>query len=392
MKKFLSLVLAFCMLISCASVLSACGGSDNENPHGSVSKREWEKAYDSSEFSIEATESYLLQSGDVSSLSYKANGGNEEVRVCYVDQQHGVEGGQSLRVVWYIKEVEENQVTYVKRFGTGNNETITPISEEDYNDVATKYVELVNYVRNNYDAFTLKEGSSAYVCDMDKMEEQTSLVSKIGMTSMYVGRFQNTVQDHHMKILFSLDGNVGYRINFIDSIVKDIENLTNYTIKGGPSSSDPDYCEYYVTENGFRVYTPNISDVTKNDGYFGYDAEKEKYMEYRKNENGVWTKSEMVGDYNAILNEIIDIYFPFADYYYAIKSTENGYEQCREITKKTSTYTYNYYDVKIDLDENGNVKSAAWKMKLTLGQAESLEYKMTLVAGNAVINYPSAGK
>jgi len=41
----------------------------------------------------------------------------------------------------------------------------------------------------------------------------------------------------------------------------------NYSIIGGVSESDPDYSEYYFAEDGLRMYTPNITQSGRQEGF-----------------------------------------------------------------------------------------------------------------------------
>jgi len=165
----------------------------------------------------------------------------------------------------------------------------------------------------------------------------------------------------------------------------------NYSIIGGVSESDPDYSEYYFAEDGLRMYTPNITQSGRQEGFV--KVENGVYTRYTKTDSGEWMAQKSNSEDYAMQKTMTNqTYLGFMDKYESFVVTKNGFKSKGEITTTVtgSPYTFHYFDVVINVDENNKITSATWKQKMTIGEQSTYDYNMTLSVGNVSITYPTA--
>ncbi len=168
-------------------------------------------------------------------------------------------------------------------------------------------------------------------------------------------------------------------------------SLANYSIIGGPSTNDPDYAEYYFEENGLRMYTPNNQVANRQDAYVQCD--NGVWTKYTKLTAGGWSVEATDETFYQTTKAYVDqLYLNFVNSVESFVVTETGFKNTMEITGNVTglAYTFHYYDILINLNEEGEITTATWKQKYTLGEASSYEYNMTLTAGNVSLTYPTA--
>ena len=169
------------------------------------------------------------------------------------------------------------------------------------------------------------------------------------------------------------------------------KELTNFTIKGG---TDLDYGEYYFTENAFRVYTPNLEDPTRKDGYFGHDTQTDTYYQYRQDESGAWSKSAISGTiYENAYSQIYDLFFGYIINYGATGFAKDGnvIEQQSSLyfTQTVGGIKYWYQKSKITIDDDKNVVSATWQLRLEMMGQYTPWYDYTLEVGGVELTLPT---
>lgn len=169
--------------------------------------------------------------------------------------------------------------------------------------------------------------------------------------------------------------------------------LQNFTLVGGPSTSDPDYGEYYFTENAFRVNTPNRQVATQRDAYYHYDGTT-NYTAYRQDETGAWyTERISRAQYISVRDDILELFFAFAtpttieDF----TATQTGIALNYEYTMSLQGYLHHFYDIAFTLDAESNITGGSWKYfmsELNNENARTYTYNFTLTVGNTQLTLP----
>lgn len=401
-KKMVSLLLAGSMVLPCAVSLTACGGGRQDE---TISETEWQQMFttdcfkvglvgDGFNFPAEMEENY-------SNLRYDLTYNEDVIQVHnsydYEDGNPETANAQS-EFFTYVKETVAGSAVYK----TSEDE---PITENEYNAVLADYVTVLEYVRDNQASFTFTS-PRYYQFDAQNSEIADELDDILSALHVTTRAYMLTVVNGGMNVgtkAYVLDdlGNIMergdlYHINFDKSLTnyawsKVNKELTNCTIKGG---TDLDYGEYYFTENAFRVYTPNLEDPTRKDGYFVHDTQTDTYYQYRQDESGAWSKSEISGIiYENAYSQIYDLFFGYIINYGATGFTKDGnvIEQQSSLyfTQTVGGIKYWYQKSKITIDDDKNVVSATWQLRLEMMGQYTPWYDYTLEVGGVELTLPT---
>lgn len=407
MKKKITLtILALVCALCCAFGLAACG--DNPPPeepgNGSdkraITKTEWEGSVNSKAFSVSLVGEQMndAQKDDLLELGFWGNS--------YFTEFMGEKSGQGWatsdkNAVW-VKSADGATVNYFtfneKAYYSDDNFQMTPTTEQAYNEAVSPYIQLLDYVHNNYDKFSCdKEAGPSYVYshDVATIKSECAAATQLGLTDLSVAKQMSVTGDTWGDVQITLAvGNLSYKVTFkpvVRDYAKDMAfaKLTNCTLKAGPSATDPDYAEYYLNENGFRMYTPNNADPNRRDGYYKYNAATDNYTQYVKQSDGSFvTATVSKSALQTVLDGVIDSYMYFVKASNAtVYATTEGWKY-KDVTKTVGQREHRYFDIEIKLDANGAITSATWKYQMTQGEQSTQVYNMELTAGNTTIEFP----
>ncbi len=401
-KKIVSLLLAGSMVLPCAVSLTACGGGRQDE---TISETEWQQMFTTDCFNVDLTREGADFPAEMqenySRLNYDLTYNEGVIQVShsydYEDGDPETASSQSEGFT-YVKETVAGSAVYK----TSEDE---PITESEYNAVLANYVTVLEYVRDNQASFTFTS-PRYYQFDAQNSEIADELDDILSALHVTTRAYMLTVGKGYVRVgtkAYVLDdlGNIMesgdlYYINFDKSLTdyawsKVNKELTNFTIKGG---TDLDYGEYYFTENAFRVYTPNLEDPTRKDGYFGHDTQTDTYYQYRQDESGAWSKSAISGTiYENAYSQIYDLFFGYIIDYHAGGFTKDGnvIEQQSSLyfTQTVGGRTYWYQNAKITIDDDGNIVSVTWGLRLEMMGQYTPWYDYTLEVGGVELTLPT---
>ena len=168
--------------------------------------------------------------------------------------------------------------------------------------------------------------------------------------------------------------------------------LQNFTLVGGPNQTDLDYGEYYFTENGFRVNTPNRLEATQRDAYYYYDGTT-KYTAYRQDATGNWyTQTISKEQYIDVRDGVLELFLAFVNATTVDEfiQTQSGITLDYEYSTIIEGWKHHYYDVQFTVAEE-KITNGTWKYYLSNSNNDlerTAVYYFTLTAGNATLTLP----
>ena len=405
MKKLISAILAFLLVIPCIFGLNSCGDPD------AGSLEPWEILEDEWKLTISADRGFKIRSSTINDLLSDGD---------LIELEYDVSTAQGLTVIRYDVTVKDSSSDNGVAFTTyldqpihqpdgpvdkyyrvtideyGEEDVPLEITEDEFYAAVIDYINIIEYVSEHYAAF---ESESFYTLDLNTVS--TTLDPSLGFTSLTVERnsFDNSIQLNLYK------NDRPWAVSFESPLAEAYANTTKFVIKGGPSETDPDYAEYYFDgDNGFRIYSPNNTIAERTDGY--YKKNGDSYDFYVKMPDGSWQVTPASAyNFNTVIESTKAQYLGFMDKIESLSLIEEregensayvyGYVASDgEFTVDIGGFTYHYYDIKIlsYINETGHVPyvySITWKMKITQGEASSLEYNMTMSTVDAEITYPT---
>lgn len=405
MKKKLLLALVAALFALCSSFgLAACNDPppNSEPDERAITKSEWESAINAQAFAVSLATEQLdtAQVGDLSLLNCWGYGYKTE----FMGEKSGEHWAVSDKNAVWVKRTEGatvNYFTFNEKDYYFDEFQMTPTTEQAYNEILSPYIQLLEYVKNNYDKFPRDEQSGGlayvYTCNVATLKAECAAATQLNVTNLRVSKQMSVDNDTWGDVQLSLEaGNLTYGVTFKPAaigFVKDtaFNSLTNCTLKAGPSATDPDYAEYYLNESGFRMYTPNNADPNRRDGYYKYNAATDDYTHYTKQTDGLFV-TEIVSKsaLQTVLDGVIDTYMYFAKANNASAYATADGLKFKDITKTVGQREHRYFDIEIKLDANGAITSATWKYQMTQGEQQTQVYLVELTAGNTVINFPNA--
>ena len=401
MRKKTSYLLSLVLGLTCLFNLSACGGEQGETDFYAeykLTKEQWTQCLNTTRFTFHY-------------LDKETDGG---VNVAFVDGDYEVTVyEQSLKnQVTYLYDTETvsgNTVTTLSQRAKGEKEWSEPqtVETRTYDFSMDYFAPYLNFVKDNYDSFEFVTNYYVYRAQGDELAEiGNAIAARTGNENAFVDTIKVHAQQDPTKdkfisnIIFDCENNneasYSNRVDFNDVggelLVRDYEKafdtLDNFTLIGGEGL---DYGEYTFTENGFRIYTPNIEDPTRQEAFWQKDGEQ--YIYYSKNAQGAWQKdaTKTAEQYETARDNIADLLFgclgtrsiiPF-------RAKNNGktyYTFRTEVT--ASPYTYVFQNVLIKVDDTAKIVNATYNLEIKIGQT-SATYSYTLTAGNATITFPT---
>lgn len=398
-KKFLSFVLAICMIIPCVFMLSACGKGGNNTKKDDTSlilEKEWKST-------ISTSNNFTIMDFD-------------EFRLDYTDGEMKIEEGQNKgeyqiysksvdgSTKYYCEEKKQTDSKYISNYDY-NVLLKYEIDEQIYNENVNPYMEIIDFVGNNYSKFECEKYKIfggygyRYVLQLSDELDNTTYAKNLNIEKICVKRsiddttIKLNTNQSSVDILYYIGEKV-YEIEFESPLWKALNNLENFKTTGGPSG---DYIEYTSTSNGMKIYTPTIEDQTRKEMYFKFDKDTSDYVLYRQNESGEWTVSlSTESTYNDVTNVIDSLYFAFKKHMCSFYMTSEGYKSdvCnnKDIDDmKYGNYVVNYSDILLTTDDLGNITGGTLKFKLKLGELQSEAYVITITTTDISITYPETG-
>ncbi len=408
-KKFLSLLLAICMIIPFSIAITGCNNNNNEKPKTrepwEISKAEWELVANQ-DFEVESMNRDALEDGDLIRFSYGVDSG-------YTAYYLGIKDASSENGV---RDLELKKLEAVGQYLIRGHKTeflyefeqVTKEYWESFKceDLKESFDQLNNYAVDNYNKFSMQgfqiehSMTTAYTMDTDNITIFELPINKVVL-----------FRRGGCNLVF-YSGDKQWEITYVNPLQSAINKLLSgkFYISGGPSKTDMDYAEYYFDgNNGFRMYTPNNTAIPdRTDIYYKNNGDG-TFTTYTKLTSGGWKVEQATQqNFDTVVSAVKDQYLSFINYansadYFYVSEHEDADAVCPYVyryeneicVRNIGFYTYNYSDLRMLTYPSGirkldieRIYSASWKMKITQGQASSAEYKMELHTTNADIVYP----
>lgn len=391
-KKFLTFILLICTVFSSVFIFNACNPIDPVSEWEKqwiINEQDWKKSVTTDYFTV-YNEDFSNRLGNYA-LVYSNN-------VYYLRTLNNEVDGI------YVKQTEDNSATYLKVDNSNHQQSIS-ITENDYNQNLQGYINVLNFIKNNRSKFT--QDGLMYRYDLTGEEQELiSIKNKIGLQTIHFGyvgltdgsgRFQIQASlncgDAWLAVYFNtyvLNSRLGITLKYIYDNAFD---FNNFTITGGPSVTDVDYCEIKFTESGIYAHYPNKGTNQSDKERYVKDNDDNTYTVYVPNNSNGWNTSIInTYEFNEMRKQIIGIYIGEIN----SKASEFVFEGNKIVSKTGYTFemgknTFSYYDIEILLNENSEMLSMTWKMKIhdKSINADSLEYNLTLTVGNVTIEFPN---
>ena len=403
-KKIISFALAIILIFPCLLLFAGCDG--NTFDRWKIIKEEWESSFSVEEFYVHSNETNLLDNNELIGLSYKHYRGssyNDAIEYSVTYKNTDYQNGKMHKR--YYKEMctqDDPHRYYSVREGAGFpviGDDLTEITESEFNVHVAAYLDLINYISTNYASFTLTapvnyevEAEKVYSCDVAQINSQYPSISALNLDTIYVGKMEEDGIVTHL-----IQGKKCWILSSPNLLVKVFNRTNKFYIKGGPSTTDVDYGEYYFdADNGFRMYTPNNPVANRQDAYYK-KVSGDTYEKYVKQTlDGSWkVTSATKNEFNTMINSTKDLYLGFmyqfdfrldrvnaGSYFYKLNNKNSSYSQ------QIGALTYEYYDIEINATSE-HVFSITWKMRFTNGQAYSAVYNMEFRHMPAGLTYPT---
>lgn len=385
MKRFVKVLMGALLSLACLFAVVGCGGKDGGGNNAAISEEEWSASIVDTGFIVETSGYIAVKADGASYETYQLSGNSAYLEKTYLNGTYEVtkEGG-----VW---------------------QPMQPIDQTAYQYNVQGFKGIIDFVKNNRDAFTYSD--SKYTMDLDgetltaELENIKTVLNKtyihpVGL-QVEAGVKKLSSQDRKyvtITILTEKGGPNNVVITLRNPILqyemeKKTEQLTNFSIIGGPSRDDIDYIETYFTADGFRIYSPNNPDPLRRDAYLRYDSAEDKYYAYRQDAQGAWYMEESSASiYMNTKNETYAMYLGNILEQGEKLVCDYGINRCynREVITKTNAMgTWSYFDIEFPISNTFIISSGAkWKMQLKQGQAQSLVYNISLEVGSVTLEYP----
>lgn len=407
-KKLFSFILAICLIVPFAFLLTACGGNNPPNNGNqqyldfmNISKSEWE-------LNISTNNNFYVFTETI--IEYEKGGLECITDWCYkyIDgeliRHTGVSKNGMSEYVTYSKDTSNSTKYYYEqikyensKYNTSYNTAVTlkyEIDEQTYHEDVSPILDLIDFIGNNYSKFNCTDGFFN-LSSLDDLNS-TNYAKNLGITQLRVHRTSSTYYNdcYNIEVIYYIN-NVIYRVLFYEStmqIGKAFANLNNYTIKGGTST---DYGEYTFTQNRLKIYTPYLQDATQREAYYKFDKDTNKYIVYRQDADGNWSISETTDTfYNSFVDGLDKLYLSFKEHLDTFYLTDNGYKSLLTLYETELNYMNSmklvYSKFLIPVDNSGNITGGEFTFKIKQGIAESEDYNIQIVT-NQTIDFPTVG-
>lgn len=448
-KKFLSLLLAICMILPCAFMLNACGGKDKDVK---ITEEIWNREINDTDYSnrvsnfnytvsINTPENtdirrFFFTTNSRKELNgkkyapYFSNGAYYDIQRYPADENGNIilnEKGE----IWFR---EENfQPNYV---------VVEDLVKHPYSEQTSRYNDLIMRTVEPEERLAISDLSNFF----DSIKNKFNLFTVNKTVATLTGNSQEfAALGEHVKTMYNLDGNVewteikvefvntGYQddislnldemtfnarvvnsqtVNSIeikfenlyggllwDSYV-DIEDLfgynilkaTNFTITGVNNAQEE---VYQFTENGLRAYRPDNTDESLREVIVYHDTTADTYTEYKKNTDGTWTANPFTKEqYDSFISATKQLIFGnFRDALaqniellsYSKYEEEYNSEYCFLTVNNDITFNYGSFSF-------NNVKFTGVKRDSSggFGKLKAVDYTLTYTVANVVadvLNY-----
>lgn len=386
-NKILSFVLLFSLIIPCFFVLSGCGNKTNYK----VSQEQWVEVFSKTNFNTYFTSLNGLENVSVNGNLYeKANPNLDNVITTYLKEENGSD-------TFYFSLTKSNTGEWVK----------TEIDISEYIYSSDYFSVLTNFLKDNYQLFNFKnncyvlefvENNLTLSLDINKITNIDNEVKAVAVNfkngKLNFAEFFETTYDNYNYTNAPLIGFSKFGENVLQyEFETKFNTLTNFTLIGGKGI---DYGEYYFTEDKFKMYAPNLSDITRQEVYWHKDTSENptKYVFYYKNNDEIWLKNDeqTESSYLYARNFVKDLLFGYMKNYYVNFSFTNSTTLKNtngDITQYVGIHTYKFKNVVINLNEEGNIKSANYIIEISAEGYKPVKYNYTLNAGNTQITLPN---
>ncbi len=402
-KKILSLVLAFALIFPCIIYLAGCNG--NKFDRWKIIEEEWQSTFNVEEFYVHAQGTDLIENNELIGLSYKHYRGslyNNAIDYNVIYKNTDYPNSKMFKRFYKEMFTQGDPYRYYsvrESAGTAvTSEDLTEITETEFNAHVNAYIDLINYINSNYANFTYTtpvnydvEAEKVYSCDVSQINSQYASVAALNLDTVYVCRTEEGILTH------LIEGKKCWILHTPSQLEKVFDKTTQFYIKGGPSTTDVDYGEYYFdSNNGFRMYTPNNPVTNRQDAYYKNNGDNTYSKYVKQTSDGSWNVSSATqNEFNTMISSTKNLYLAFmyqfdvrldrvetGSYYYKMNNKNSSY------SKQIGGLTYEYYDILI-IATSEHVFSITWKMRFTNGQAYSAVYNMEFRHMPAGLTYPT---
>jgi len=434
-KRFFSIILAIVLSFTCLGIFTGCFGG---GPPQVLDETTWQDYFDEVRFSLSGDkyQGYL----GVAPNSY----------VC-----KGVAYGKNL-------DFKGQHYDY---YTVGDGDEVTACEAADYVDYSLEFKPFFDFMHDNFNNFVMHvdptdEGYQYFVYDGELSQDLKNSIVKMMRKSCTTTNADSIEYNYHSLVLWANYSNVN-RLCFMDgdyefdsydftkgdsvvahmfdlgeyedhARVQDIiyqeqeaanylkiqdsiksvstcvgENV-NFVVKGGKGV---DYQEFYFTDKGMRLYTPNAeqpqiygdSNIYVDGIYYNDNG---TYTYYKKTKEGVWSSQTIDKDrFESTLLQFYMIYCGGGKWLTAQSIRGMGFDfststltYAGEFTDQTSFRPYydgRQYSIKYTF-ANEVLTKVTWKLDMiptslaeTMG-AKKLTYDFTLTVGGASITLPNA--
>lgn len=394
-KKLLLTLTVIACVLCCVLGLVACNNDDDSIPDGlrerQISQTQWENTISDKYCRIYNTDPDI--------------GGQFNMR--WFNNLYTV---NEFSDVMYQKTSDNSGTSYTKiqynKYEEGERYIKTPVSEDEYYaSHIDAYQQVLTFIKNNYDKFEFvhddKKGNSnamaygKYRYVLSGNEQDLDKASEINLKEIQVENM-SVYGENELRGYLHFD-NKCYTIYFTTSpfdytVYNAFETLTNYTIVGGPSTTDADYAEIEIAQNGFHVHYPNRG-TTPYDKEFYFEKVGDEYAQYRPDSSYAWTRSPATeSTYNTTLDGITLLYLGLISEKASDFNVVDGKLVSKnEISREQGKYVYTYSNIVIELNDDGTLSSMTWNLKYEdrALHLESLVYNMTLSTGTPNVEMPT---
>lgn len=446
-KKFLSLLLAICMILPCVFTLNACGGKDEDVK---ITEEIWNREINDTDYSnrvfnfnytvsINTPENTDIKRFYFTTMPrkelngkeyapYFSNGAYYDIQPYPADENGNIILNEKGEAWWRREDFQDKFVT------------VEDLVKHPYSEQTSGYNYLIMRTVEPEERLAISDLSNFF----DSIKNKFNLFTVNKTVATLTGNSQEfAVLGEHVKTLYNLDGNVEWteiQLEFVktdyqatisialdemtfkanvvnsqtvNSIEIKFENLygglsdsdvgieqlfcynilkpTNFTITGVNNAQEE---IYQFTENGLRAYRPDNTDESLREVIVYHDTTADTYTEYKKNTDGTWTATPFTKEQydlfisttkQLIFGNFIDALAQNIELLSYSKYEEEYNSEYRFLTVNNDI-TFNYGSFSFN-----NVKFTGVNRNISsFGELKAVDYTLTYTVANVVadvLNY-----
>jgi len=412
-KKIGKYLLSAALVFTSVFAVAGCGkddGDDERLKEYQVTEQQWKDGIDANCFETDYGE-YVKQNLTNGAFNYILNyyGDDYRLRSTFASTQH--EGSESVDLEYY--KTNDTYQTAKYDYGTsGWGWYVNDITSEEYNSNVSKFIELINFVDNNYSKFQFGEyqfdggySLTGYKLNLAGSELET-LITDI-LSQMKLSSY--SVDNILVQYIDPSRGGVGVETGITISLMNGkeqiaainkfkeapifyylietaISNVESYTIVN--NSNDVNQITIEVDSTGFHVVAQSGEEYLKDNGdgtYTAYVKNGNTFTSYNYNDDYTY-ETEYKKYVTAHIHTLLEPRnnFEVVDGKYKIRNTTN--------TNSGTKYEYYFTNIEITLNSNNEIEKMTWDYKVhdkSINE-DSPVYQITLTPGTT-ITYPTVG-